>query len=153
MDWQCHLHGLQVNLCQKLLFLNQLTHNMTTAQNWGEHVVYRNCFWHSEHFLYKTCSPHFLHKEEILTKIYLYHWTKWIIYVGIETILKAYSQYGVAREQINANIYINPTKIWFQCFCVMKEVPPNILLFVSLILSYLCTKCSSNNSIRLIYLL
>ena len=22
MDWQCHLHGLQVNLCQKLLFLN-----------------------------------------------------------------------------------------------------------------------------------
>ena len=90
------------NLFQKLLFLNQLTHNMTTAQNWGEHVVYRNCFWHSEHFLYKTCSPHFLHKEEILTKIYLYHWTKWIIYVGIETILKAYSQYGVAHKGLKS---------------------------------------------------
>ena len=52
---------VQVNLCQKLLFLHQLTHNMTTdcslnykfntwkfqAQTWGEHVVYRNCFWHS----------------------------------------------------------------------------------------------------------
>ena len=49
-----------VNLCQKLLFLHQLTHNMTAdcslnckfntwkfqAQTWGEHVVYRNCFWH-----------------------------------------------------------------------------------------------------------
>ena len=61
---------LQVNLCQKLLFLHQLTHNMTTdcslnykfntlkfqAQTWGEHVVYRNRFWHSEQFLYTT-SP------------------------------------------------------------------------------------------------
>ena len=50
----------QVNLCQKLLFLNQLAHNMTRdcslnykfntwkfqAQTWGEHVMYRNCFWH-----------------------------------------------------------------------------------------------------------
>ena len=77
---------VQVNLCQKLLFLHQLTHNMTTdcslnykfntwkfqAQTWGEHVVYRNCFWHSEQFLYTTCSPHVLQKEELLTKIYLY---------------------------------------------------------------------------------
>ena len=61
---------VQVNLCQKLLFLHQLTHNMTTdfslnykfntwkfqAQTWGEHVVYRNCVWHSEQFLYTTCS-------------------------------------------------------------------------------------------------
>ena len=74
------------NLCQKLLFLHQLTHNMTTdcslnyklntskfkAQTWGEHVVYRNCFWHSEKMLYTTCSPHVLQKEELLTKIYLY---------------------------------------------------------------------------------
>ena len=62
---------LQVNLIQKLLFLQQLTQNMTTdcslnyefntwklqAQTWGEHVVYRNCFWHSEQFLYTKCSP------------------------------------------------------------------------------------------------
>ena len=46
--------------------MDQLTHNMTTdcslnckfntwkfqAQNWAEHVVYRNCFWYSEQFLY-----------------------------------------------------------------------------------------------------
>ena len=34
------------------------------AQNMGrtEHVVYRNCFWHSEQFIYKTCSPHVLQK-------------------------------------------------------------------------------------------
>ena len=76
---------LQANVCQKLLFLHQLTHNMTAdcslnykfntwkfqAQTWGEHVVRRNSFWHSEQFLYSTCSPHVLQKEELLTKIYL----------------------------------------------------------------------------------
>ena len=45
---------LQVNLCQKLLFLHQPKFQ---AQTWGEQVVYRNCFWHSEHLLYTTCSP------------------------------------------------------------------------------------------------
>ena len=78
---------IQVNLCQKLLFLHQLTHNMTKdcslnykfntwkfqAQTWGEHVVYRNCFWHPEQFLYTTCFPHVLQKDEFLTKIYLYY--------------------------------------------------------------------------------
>ena len=78
--------SVQVNLCKKLLFLHQLTHNMTTdcslnykfntwkfqAQNMGEHAVYRICFWHSERFLYTTCSPHVLQKEVLLTKIYLY---------------------------------------------------------------------------------
>ena len=77
---------VQVNHCQKLLFLHQLTHNMTTdcslnykfntwkfqVQTWGEHVMCSNCFWHSEQFLYTTCSPHVLQKEELLTKIYLY---------------------------------------------------------------------------------
>ena len=77
---------LQLNLCEKLLFLHPLTHKMTTdcslnykfktrkfqAQIWGENVVYRNCFWYSEQFLYTTCSPHVLQKEELLTKIYLY---------------------------------------------------------------------------------
>ena len=52
------------------LFLHQLVHNMMKdfsfnykfnklkfqAQVCEEHVVYRNCFWHSEQFLYKTCS-------------------------------------------------------------------------------------------------
>ena len=77
---------VKVNLFQKHLFLHQLTYNMTTdcslnykfftwkfqAQTWGEHVVYRNCFRHSNQFLYTTCSPHILQKEELLTKIYLY---------------------------------------------------------------------------------
>ena len=94
---------LQVNLCQKLLFLHQLTHNMTTdcslnyykfntwkfqAQTWGEHVVYRNCFWHSEQFLYTTCSPHVLQKEELLTKIYLYLGSNSIYSKGINAPLK-----------------------------------------------------------------
>ena len=43
------------------------------AQTWGEHVVfvYRNCVWHSEQFLFTTCSPHVLQKEKLLIKIYL----------------------------------------------------------------------------------
>ena len=61
----------------ELIFLHQLvSHNMMTAcslnyqfntwkfqaQTWGEHVVYRHCFWHS------PCSA----KKELLTKINLY---------------------------------------------------------------------------------
>ena len=63
---------LQVNLCQRLLFLHQLTQNMTIncslnykfnawkfqAQTWGEHVVYRNCFWHFKKvFVHNMFSP------------------------------------------------------------------------------------------------
>ena len=59
---------VQVNLCQKLSFLNQLTHNMTRDCSLNppkntslEHVVYKNCFclflfWHSKQYLYTTCS-------------------------------------------------------------------------------------------------
>ena len=70
----------QVNLCQNLLFLHQLTHNAIwehivhwimyksntwkfQAQTWGELVVNRNCFWHSEQFLNTTCSSHVLQKK------------------------------------------------------------------------------------------
>ena len=59
--------SVQVNLCQKLLFLHQLTHNMTTDCSLivqyvkiarSEHVVSTNCFlfWHSEQFIYTACS-------------------------------------------------------------------------------------------------
>ena len=44
-------YSVQVNLCQKLVFLNQLTHNMTRGcslnppkNTSSEHVVYKNCF-------------------------------------------------------------------------------------------------------------
>ena len=50
---------LQVNLCQKLLFLHQLTHNITT------HTCRTCCvhkllflFWHSVQFWYTTCSAY-----------------------------------------------------------------------------------------------
>ena len=76
MGCQVFKGEIQVNLCQKLLFLHQLTHNTTTdcslnykfntwkfqAQTWGELVVYRNCFWHSEQLLYATRSLHVLQK-------------------------------------------------------------------------------------------
>ena len=62
--------------------MHQITHNMTTdcslnykfntwkfqAQTLGEHVVYRNCFWHSEQFLYTICSPHVLKKRRAFDK-------------------------------------------------------------------------------------
>ena len=43
-------------------------HENPKLRTWGEHVMYRNCFWHSEQFLFTTCSPHVLQKEELLTK-------------------------------------------------------------------------------------
>ena len=60
------------------------------AQTRGEHVEYRNCFWHLEQFLYTTCFPHVLQKEELLTKIYLY------IYV-IEHKLKTKNGFQVTK--------------------------------------------------------
>ena len=59
------------------------------AQTLGEHVVYRNCFWHSEQFLYTTCSPHVLQKEELLTKIYLYSVKHSMIERGIRLLAPA----------------------------------------------------------------
>ena len=61
---------VQVNLCQKLLFLHQLTHNMMTncslfmkivsseyLQNMlCTQIVVFVLFWHSEQFWYTTCS-------------------------------------------------------------------------------------------------
>ena len=69
--------SVKVNLCQKLLFLHQLTHNMTTdcslnykfntwkfqAQTWGEHIVYRNCFWHSEQICTQYVLPMFFKRR------------------------------------------------------------------------------------------
>ena len=78
---------VQVNVCQKLLFLHQLTHNMTTdcslnykfntwklqAQTWGEHFFVQKLFLTFRTiFVHNICSPHVLQKEELLTKIYLY---------------------------------------------------------------------------------
>ena len=36
-----YLGFLQVNLYQKLLFLHQLTHNMTTDRSWNYHEKYK----------------------------------------------------------------------------------------------------------------
>ena len=71
---------IQVNLCQKLLFFHQLTHNMRTdcslnykfntckfqAQTGGWQFVYRKLFDIQNNF----CSKHVLQNEELLTKTY-----------------------------------------------------------------------------------
>ena len=67
-NWK--IPNVQVNLCQKLLFLHQLTHNMTTdwslfktivsskyLQNMlSTQIVVFVWFWHSEQFWRTTCS-------------------------------------------------------------------------------------------------
>ena len=72
----CEIFTLLLNVCtgKSCYLFIELEFNTWKfqAQTWGEHLVYRNCFWHSEQFLYTTCSPHVLQKEELLTKIYLY---------------------------------------------------------------------------------
>ena len=70
---------LQVNLCQKLLLLHQLTHNMTTDCPLNYKLIHENSKLKpgenmlctetvSEQFLYTTCSPHFSQKEELSDK-------------------------------------------------------------------------------------
>ena len=54
---------IQVNLCQKLLFLHQLTHNLTTDENyklrtWREHVVAEIVF----DIQNNLCTQHVLQK-------------------------------------------------------------------------------------------
>ena len=80
---------LQVNLFQKFLFLHQLNHNMTTdcslhykfntwkfqAQTWGEHIVYRNCFWHSRQFLTQHVLPMFCKKKSFWQRFTCTKWT------------------------------------------------------------------------------
>ena len=70
---------VQVNLCQKLLFLHQLTHNITTdcslnykfntwkfqAQTWGEHVVNRNYFCFVKIEALATTANQFLKKLRV----------------------------------------------------------------------------------------
>ena len=65
---------IQVNLCQKLFFLHQLTQNMMTdcslnynsklkPGEWGQHVVYKNCFWHSVQVVTQHVFPMFCQKK------------------------------------------------------------------------------------------
>ena len=45
MHCKLKIQHLQVNLCQKLLFLHQLTHNMTTDCSWNYHENYKRRTW------------------------------------------------------------------------------------------------------------
>ena len=83
--------SLQVNLCQKLLFLHLLTHNMTKdykfytwkiqAQTWEGNVVYRKCFWHSEIFCTQHVLPIFCKKKSF--------WQRFTCTVGLILFIKA----------------------------------------------------------------
>ena len=96
--------GLGGKECEWKTKVNNANYKFNTwkfqAQTWGEHVVYRNCFWHSEQFLYTTSSPHVLQKEELQTKIYLY-------YTKIPTIEKINSP---PREPNEAMIKVKKVK-------------------------------------------
>ena len=73
------MHMVQVNLCQKLLFLHQLTHNMIV--HWITSSIHENsklkpgenmlCAEIVSDIQNNFCT-HVLQKEELLTKIYLY---------------------------------------------------------------------------------
>ena len=54
-------NNVQVNLCQKLLFLHQLTHNMTTDYSWNYHelsvVILWVSWWKNKYFWKRfTCT-------------------------------------------------------------------------------------------------
>ena len=54
-----NMECVQVNLCQRLLFLHQLTHNMTTDCSWNYHENYKGRTW-AEYVLliFFACSFH-----------------------------------------------------------------------------------------------
>ena len=99
-NWICSWCRIQVNLCQKLLFLHQLTHIMTTdcplnyqfstwkfqAQNmgrtWWEHkenmlcTIYLFLFWHSEQLMCTTCSTHVIQMFSPCSELGIFmYWT------------------------------------------------------------------------------
>ena len=82
------------------------------AQTWEEHVVYRNCFCHSEQFLYTTCSPHVLQKEELRTKIYLYFAQK--PQILIYTYPKYYLQRCLAKNSKEITSFLNKCSFNFE---------------------------------------
>ena len=84
---------IQVNLCQKLLFLNQLTHNVTKdcslnslKNTSSEHFVYKYCFEcqnknKKKQFLYTTCSV-FVFFGEFNKQSIVILWINWCKNVG-----------------------------------------------------------------------
>ena len=74
---------LQVNLCQKLSFLNQLTHNMTRdcslnslKNTSSEHIVYKYCFerQNKKQFLYYTTCSELVFFREVNEKYLVTLW-------------------------------------------------------------------------------
>ena len=53
-----HWTLIQVNLCEKFLFLHQLTHNMTTDCSWNYQEKYKRRTW-VEHVLHMFCACSF----------------------------------------------------------------------------------------------
>ena len=51
---------LSIELPVQYMKIPSLKHGENMRRTWGEHVVYKNCFlflfWHSEQFMYTTCS-------------------------------------------------------------------------------------------------
>ena len=91
--------------------------------------MYINCFLHSEQFLYTTCSPHVLQKEELLTKISL-----------------VFSNYSHHKEELK-NFLVAPFLILFSQLPALKKgikngatrkfLSPSFFVTVSTFLRYL----------------
>ena len=94
---------LQVNLCQKHLFLHQLTHNMTTD--------FLFLFWHSEQFMYTTCS-------ELVVFMY---WTR----NSMNNIL---SYYGLVDARISASEKDLPVLRYFALVTFISTLKDNITI-------------------------
>ena len=89
------------------------------AQTKGEHVVYRNCFWYSEQFLYTSCSPHVLQKEELLTKIYMETIPSFWLFSVLKTCLR---RGGGAQKSWKCDYVIYEwSPVWFERNLLMKN--------------------------------
>ena len=69
--WKIRNQLVQVNIYQKLFIELQVQCLKIPSLNLGRTCCVQKLLLYSEQFLYTTCSPHDLQKEELLTKIYL----------------------------------------------------------------------------------
>ena len=91
--------------------------------------MYRNCFWQSEQFLYTTCSPHVLQKEELLNKDLP---VLWIVTVFLNQMFKKklpviiWPYFRFVGNLVVINLLSTILLIPLVCIDV---TPPSLLLF------------------------
>ena len=120
-------------------------HENSKIRTRREHVLYRNCLWHSEQFLYTTCSPHVLQKEElwqrftciyILPSIQMGLQTFEIFFMALKVVLQDCNGFsnnqrkGTTKEVFSAYMW-SKLKSFKWCIWTIKSISSYIWIILS----------------------